>query len=110
MRTFDDKDQDLLVLTTKVVANHLSNNKVEVKEIPALISHAHALFQAQPLQVTRPGRVQSRETLLDEVWGYSYAGYNRTVDSHIRRLRSKLGSQKDRIETVRGFGYRFKED
>ncbi len=59
---------------------------------------------------TRPGRVQSRETLLDEVWGYSYAGYNRTVDSHIRRLRSKLGSQKDRIETVRGFGYRFKED
>lgn len=60
--------------------------------------------------VTRPGRVQSRETLLDEVWGYSYAGYNRTVDSHIRRLRSKLGSQKDRIETVRGFGYRFKED
>jgi two-component system phosphate regulon response regulator PhoB len=58
---------------------------------------------------TRAGRVQSREILLDRIWGYSYEGYSRTVDTHIRRLRKKLGPFMDRIETVRGVGYRFRE-
>jgi two-component system phosphate regulon response regulator PhoB len=56
------------------------------------------------------GKVQSREGLLDRVWGYSYEGYARTVDTHVRRLRQKLGSSRDRIETVRGLGYRFQEE
>jgi two-component system phosphate regulon response regulator PhoB len=54
------------------------------------------------------GRVQTREILLDRVWGYSFEGYSRTIDTHIRRIRKKLGSHQDLIETVRGIGYRFK--
>jgi len=56
------------------------------------------------------GRVQTREVLLDRVWGYSFEGYARTVDTHVRRLRQKLGPAKVLIETVRGVGYRFRED
>ena len=56
------------------------------------------------------GRVLTREHLLDRVWGYTYEGYARTVDTHVRRLREKLGSLEDQIETVRGVGYRFREE
>lgn len=52
------------------------------------------------------GRVLTRERLLDRVWGYTFEGYGRTVDTHIRRLRKKLGSNGNLIETVRGIGYR----
>ena len=54
------------------------------------------------------GRVRTREQLLDAVWGYSFEGYARTVDTHIRRLRIKLADEADCIETVRGMGYRAK--
>jgi DNA-binding response OmpR family regulator len=60
--------------------------------------------------VINKGRVQTRERLLDKVWGYTYEGYARTVDTHIRRLREKLGSFGDSIETIRGVGYRFREE
>ena len=56
------------------------------------------------------GRVRTRDQLLDRVWGYQFEGYARTVDTHIRRLRQKIGDHADAIETVRGIGYRFKED
>jgi len=56
------------------------------------------------------GRVFTRETLLNEVWGYDYYGGDRTVDVHIRRLRSKLEDPTHTfIETVRNIGYKFKE-
>jgi len=58
------------------------------------------------LLVERRGRVQSREALLNEVWGYESLIDTRTVDTHVRRLREKLGPAADCIETVRGFGYR----
>ena len=54
------------------------------------------------------GRVLSREILLDQVWGYDFVGYARTVDTHMHRLRHKLGPYGEWIETVRGIGYRFK--
>jgi len=60
------------------------------------------LFKAQ-------GRVRTRDQLLNTVWGYEFEGYARTVDTHVRRLRQKLGPCADLIETVRGVGYRFKE-
>ncbi len=60
--------------------------------------------------VSNKGRVQTRERLLDKVWGYTYEGYARTVDTHIRRLREKLGATGDLIETIRGVGYRFVEE
>lgn len=56
------------------------------------------------------GRVKTREYLLDKVWGYTYEGYARTVDTHVRRLREKLGPMGDWIETIRGVGYRFREE
>ena len=64
-------------------------------------------FKLLCLLLERRGRVQSRETLLFDVWGYTNAMDTRTVDTHIRRLREKLGSHAGRIETLRGEGYRF---
>src|SRR5690349_6810714 len=57
----------------------------------------------------RRGRVQERDRLLNEVWGYESVIDTRTVDTHVRRLREKLGKAGDIVETVRGFGYRFRE-
>ena len=54
------------------------------------------------------GKVQTRDQLLDKVWGYHFEGYARTVDTHVRRLRQKLGPYSEWIETVRGVGYRCK--
>lgn len=54
----------------------------------------------------RAGRLQSREQLLKDVWGFSHTGDTRTVDTHITRLRTKLGEAGDRILTIRGFGYK----
>jgi DNA-binding response OmpR family regulator len=55
----------------------------------------------------RRGRTLSRQTLLQDVWGYENVIDTRTVDTHIRRLREKLGEASDRIVTIRGEGYRF---
>ena len=59
--------------------------------------------------VKRWGRVQSRDVLLRDVWGYNYVGDTRTVDTHITRLRTKMGEAGDMIKTVRGFGYKLEE-
>ena len=55
------------------------------------------------------GTVRTREQLLNKVWGYSFEGYARTVDTHVRRLRAKLGPAAPLLETVRGVGYRIKD-
>ena len=57
--------------------------------------------------VKRKGRVQTREQLLGDVWGYSAEVTTRTVDTHIKRLREKLGNTSKYIQTIRGVGYRF---
>jgi len=57
---------------------------------------------------SRRGRVQSREQLLDEVWGIQASVTTRTVDTHVKRLRQKLGGAAAYIETLRGVGYRFR--
>jgi two-component system phosphate regulon response regulator PhoB len=58
----------------------------------------------------RRGRVQARDRLLNDVWGYESLIDTRTVDTHVRRLREKLGTAGSGIETIRGFGYRFREN
>jgi DNA-binding response OmpR family regulator len=58
----------------------------------------------------RRGRVQDRDKLLNDVWGYESVIDTRTVDTHVRRLREKLGKAGDIVETVRGFGYRLREE
>ena len=52
----------------------------------------------------------SREKLITEVWGYDYFGDDRTLDTHMKLLRSSLGEYRKHLVTVRGVGYRFEED
>ena len=63
-------------------------------------------FDLLALLVRNPGRAFARDYLLEKVWGYDYAGFDRTVDTHVLRLRKKLGASGDQIETVWGVGYR----
>jgi len=60
--------------------------------------------------IRRRGRTQSRKALLEAVWDTTADIETRTVDMHVRRLRAKLGDDADMVETVRGFGYRFRSD
>jgi two-component system phosphate regulon response regulator PhoB len=64
-------------------------------------------FRLLEALMSRPGRVLSRQRLLDEVWGSDITVTERTIDTHLKRLREKLGGAGDQIETVRGVGYRF---
>lgn len=85
-----------------------------------LANHTAAL-DGQPLDLTpkeydllvllasHPGRAFSRDFLLERLWGYDYDGFDRTVDTHIVRLRKKLGPLGEKIITVWGVGYRFSE-
>ena len=66
-------------------------------------------FKLLRLLMERRGRVQTREHLLINVWNYETEIETRTVDTHVRRLREKLGAEADWIETIRGVGYRFAE-
>jgi len=66
-------------------------------------------FRLLSTLMARPGRVLTRERLLDEVWGSEITVTSRTIDTHLKRLREKLGSAGDLIQTVRGVGYRFAE-
>ncbi len=76
------------------------------KPIPLTSTEFKLLYEL----ASHRGRVKTRQYLLDRVWGYTYEGYARTVDTHIRRLREKLGPAGDWIETIRGVGYRFREE
>jgi two-component system phosphate regulon response regulator PhoB len=79
-------------------------HRVEVKGQEVLLTalEFRLLFDL----ASRAGRVQSRDSLLERVWGYSPNVETRTVDTHVKRLREKLGPAAAQIETVRGVGYR----
>lgn len=62
------------------------------------------------LLLSHPGIVYTRDQLLNHIWGTEYDGETRTVDVHVRTLRQKLGNAGRHIDTVRGVGYRYKED
>ena len=76
--------------------------EVEGDEIPLTALEFRLLLDL----ASRAGRVQSRDALLERVWGYSPKVETRTVDTHVKRLREKLGAGAAHIETVRGVGYR----
>jgi two-component system phosphate regulon response regulator PhoB len=71
------------------------------------IDHTSTEFKLLSLLIGKAGSIQSREDLLQEVWGYRNTVDTRTVDTHMRRLREKLGDHASCIETIRGEGYRF---
>ena len=67
-------------------------------------------FKLLQVLMERRGRVQSRRKLLESVWEVTANIATRTVDMHVQRLRTKLGEEAEWIETVRGFGYRFRAE
>lgn len=77
--------------------------KAEGKDVVLTLKEYEMLL----LMVKHSGRVYTRDELLSRIWGYNFDGESRTVDVHMRTLRSKLGSCGKYIETVRGIGYRF---
>jgi two-component system phosphate regulon response regulator PhoB len=116
-----------LVLRVQTILRRLSESAPAVLkrlEVGAIVifTERHAVeLHGQPLVLTatefnllkllveRRGRVQTREHLLLNVWNYETEIETRTVDTHVRRLREKLGTEADWIETVRGVGYRIAE-
>ncbi|GCF10060.1 response regulator transcription factor [Dictyobacter arantiisoli] len=83
-------------LTEHVVSLHNAELNLTPREYDLLV-----------LFTSHPGRAFSRDFLLQQIWGYDYDGFDRTVDTHITRLRKKLGPLGDKITTVWGIGYRF---
>ena len=70
-------------------------------------------FELLKLLAENPGKVYSRDVLLEKIWSYEYIGETRTVDVHIRHIRKKIEQDDSNpmfIKTVRGFGYKFRED
>ncbi|MBK8477364.1 MAG: response regulator transcription factor [Opitutaceae bacterium] len=83
-------------------------HQVTIKGAPVELTATE--FRLLRLLMERKGRVQTREHLLLNVWNYETEIETRTVDTHVRRLREKLGAEADRIETLRGVGYRMVEN
>jgi DNA-binding response OmpR family regulator len=79
----------------------------EVKVTGAAIALTATEFKLLEILARNRGRVQTRERLLRDVWGYDNPIDSRTVDTHMRRLREKMGTTARHLETVRGVGYRF---
>lgn len=86
----------------------MPRHKVTVKGKPVELTATE--FKLLAVLIERRGRVQSRDQLLRDVWEYDAAIDTRTVDTHMRRLREKLGAAARYLETVRGVGYRFAEE
>jgi two-component system phosphate regulon response regulator PhoB len=80
-------------------------HQVKVRDRPLTLTATE--FKLLELLARRRGRVQTRDRLLQDVWGYDNPIDTRTVDTHMRRLREKLGPAAEYLETIRGVGYRF---
>ncbi len=84
----------------------LDRSRHQVMAANRLIECTATEFRLLSILMERHGRVQQRDRLLSDVWGYDSMIDTRTVDTHMRRLRDKLGEHGRYIETIRGFGYR----
>jgi DNA-binding response OmpR family regulator len=100
----DDDDRHVISSSGLVIDDATYTAKLESRTLDLTFKEFELLkFLAQ-----HPGRVFTRQQLLQEVWGYDYFGGTRTVDVHVRRLRAKLGTDHETlIGTVRNVGYRF---
>ena len=98
-------DQKDLIVRGKI---RIDVTKYETRVADRKIDLTYTEFELLKFLCTNPGTVFTREVLLNKVWGYEYYGGTRTVDVHIRRLRSKIeGKSQVFIETVRNIGYKF---
>jgi len=116
-----------LVLRVKAILRRAESRETEdaktikVERLTIDLERHQAYLDEQPIDLTatefsmlvylarKRGRVYTRQVLMTEVWGQDYYGLDRTIDTHISRLRRKLGDMGDYIQTVHGIGYRFKE-
>ncbi len=98
-------EEDVAPLEHGVLRVDTSAHRVWVSEVELLLTATE--FKLLVTLLSRAGRVQSRGTLLRDVWEAPPNLNTRTVDTHVKRLREKLGEASDYIETVRGVGYRF---
>jgi two-component system phosphate regulon response regulator PhoB len=96
------------IITLGGIVLDRTRHQVAVKGKPVELTATE--FKLLATLMERRGRMQSRDVLLNDVWGYESAIDTRTVDTHVRRLREKLGKHADCIETIRGFGYRMMEE
>ncbi|MEA4962007.1 MAG: response regulator transcription factor [Lutispora sp.] len=89
----------------------IDEEKYEVKNNGKKVTLTLKEFELLKMLAENPGRVMTRDYLLDAVWGYEYGGETRTVDVHIRHLRRKLWGDEGEgmIKTIRGVGYKFDE-
>jgi len=99
-------DRDMVIKVGDLIIDPM---RCEVELAGRLLALTFKEYELLKLLATNEGKVFTRESLLNEIWGYDYYGGDRTVDVHIRRLRSKIeDSVHSFIETVRNIGYKFK--
>jgi DNA-binding response OmpR family regulator len=84
----------------------LDRDRHEVKVDEKVLVLTTTEFKLLAFLLENQGRVVSRDQLLDKVWGYNYGGMTRTVDTHVQRLREKLGAEGACLQTIRGVGYK----
>jgi len=104
LRRLLDAPKDDAPLVAGEIRVDPARHEVTVEGEPVLLTPLE--FRLLSILLERPGRIQTREALLSDVWGIQAEIETRTVDTHIKRLRHKLGSAGDLIETIRGVGYR----
>ena len=94
-----------------IVSGNLEINtkKHEVKADGEVVGLTLKEYELLKRLMENPNIVMTRDSLLEEIWGYDFDGETRTVDVHIRTLRQKLGKCGERVETVRGVGYRISD-
>lgn len=107
-RTAEKPQQDDRTVSFKELSIDLSRHRVTVSGKAIELSSTEFKLLSELIQAK--GRVLTRDNILDRAWGHDCYVIPRTVDTHVRRLRSKLGAAGDYIETVRGVGYRFREE
>jgi two-component system phosphate regulon response regulator PhoB len=103
LRRLSKEEQQILIRVGDIVLDH---SRHEVRAADRMIDCTATEFKLLAFLMERQGRVQDRDRLLTDVWGYDSVIDTRTVDTHMRRLRDKLGAHGCYIDTVRGFGYR----
>lgn len=101
------QEEEKDILSVDKITIDISRHKVTVDKKEIKLTQLE--FKLLVTLIRRRGRVQSRDSLLEDVWDIASDVTTRTIDTHIKRLREKLGKAGKLIETVRGIGYRFNE-
>jgi len=93
------------ILTAGDLVLDVSNYEVRIKGKSVVLTKTE--FHLLRCLLEGKGRVVTKESLLNQIWGFESYGDSRTLDTHLAKLRKKIGKQGDKIETVRGIGYKF---